>query len=369
MTTRNHIIPNSFQTPNFNVDVLMELLTGDEYKVLDFTVRHIFGWQQTIIERQNRISLTMYTDGYTTQNGVRFGGTGLSRTAIISITKELAKYRVLIKVGRANNDGTLWRVGEEPDIEGLRARSQEKKEDNRKRTTKARQAAAEVHEPQAGGLSDRLPDERDGWSVGQTTGGLSDRPEVVYGTDSNKPIETHETHLSSSGDEGASSTPTVERERDEIFNYVAEHVFGVDPHDVGSDGGRIGMIVAFLRASTDRFGRGKTRIEKLSAPARLDHVRTFVTDWLEGRVPADGSGKTFISAGTALPQDVEKFALHWKRWARYKARQASRRTAEQENRPPVDETPRMSAEEIDAIKAARKKAQRRGETDDGGSTL
>jgi hypothetical protein len=111
-------IPNSFQTPNAVVDDLMNLLTGSELKVLLFTIRHIFGWQDKIALNKAPISLSMYTDGYGD-----FAGVGLGRPTVVKALNALTEYQVLIKVGKPTNRGQVWSIGNNPDIEGLRTRN------------------------------------------------------------------------------------------------------------------------------------------------------------------------------------------------------------------------------------------------------
>lgn len=131
------VIPNSFQCPNTYVDEIMQYLTGDELKVLLFAIRHIFGWDDVIERKQNRISLTVFESGFVTKKGKVFAGTGLSRPAITTALRQLTKYRILLANGKANKDGTLWKVSSEPDVKGLIQRADERSKANQKRTEKA----------------------------------------------------------------------------------------------------------------------------------------------------------------------------------------------------------------------------------------
>lgn len=42
----NRIIPNAYQSPNFYVDDLLPLLTGEEWKCMSFVIRKTLGWQK-----------------------------------------------------------------------------------------------------------------------------------------------------------------------------------------------------------------------------------------------------------------------------------------------------------------------------------
>jgi hypothetical protein len=157
------IIPNTFQTPNAHVDDAMYLLTPEEYKVLNFAVRHIYGWQLHV----RAISLTMFVNGYPNKkSGGRFNGTGLSRGAVIKCLTELSKYKLLVPEGKPDAKGQAWTIGEDPDWQGLEARSADTLVIRRARTAAAREA----------GQSDRLVSGTNQQrSVGLTTTGQSDR--------------------------------------------------------------------------------------------------------------------------------------------------------------------------------------------------
>lgn len=120
------IIPNSYQTPNYLVDVLMRLLSGNEQKCLDVTCRKTFGWQK----RSDRISKSQLMEL-----------TGLSESTVDKCMAELVKYRVVIRVSESiHNKGVEWSVQTIDrliDLKGLQERTAKRSESNRKRTTKA----------------------------------------------------------------------------------------------------------------------------------------------------------------------------------------------------------------------------------------
>lgn len=101
-------IPNSFQVPNVYIDELMALLTPEEFKVLIFTVRHIFGWHDKLAVRRGHISLSVYVGGFSTSKGDTYGGTGLSRPTVVRCLDALAAYGILEKVGKPGKEGQMW---------------------------------------------------------------------------------------------------------------------------------------------------------------------------------------------------------------------------------------------------------------------
>lgn len=183
------ILLNSFQSPNSYVDTAMAMLTAEEYKCLSFAARHILGWQDKISKRRGFISLTMFENGFIDSKGRVFGGTGLTRTTIISATDELTRLLFLIKIGEPTEDGQEWELGDSPDFDGLLARYETRKAQRKLQTDKAREAKRAKREgglsnrPGAGGLLDRLEvvcSTYQRWFVQQTIAGLLDRLNQIH---------------------------------------------------------------------------------------------------------------------------------------------------------------------------------------------
>jgi hypothetical protein len=136
-------LPNTFQHPNWHVDQLMHLLTSDEFKVLSFIVRHTLGWQNERISRQRNISLTMFQGGFVTSESIHYGGTGLSHSSITQSLKNLVSFGLILEVHRDIAKGTLWELPAQAKIRWdlLRDRQNQKAQDSKRRTGKARAAS------------------------------------------------------------------------------------------------------------------------------------------------------------------------------------------------------------------------------------
>jgi hypothetical protein len=146
------IVPNSFQTPNAHVDDVMQYLTGDEFKVLNFATRHILGWQDSLKKKSHCISLTMFEHGFLTQDGRHFGGTGLSRPTIVKCLAQLVTYGLLVAIGDPGPDGQCYGLGESPDVAALQSRKAGKKSNARQKMAPVRArrqvaAAGQSHLP------------------------------------------------------------------------------------------------------------------------------------------------------------------------------------------------------------------------------
>lgn len=116
-------LPNTFQNPNVYVDRGMSYFTDPELRVMLFTVRHIFGWQDRIEARTARISLSMYEKGFVTKEGVRFGGCGLTRPSIVKALNSLVELGFLERLGDPTPQGQRWRIPtSEPDWQKLELR-------------------------------------------------------------------------------------------------------------------------------------------------------------------------------------------------------------------------------------------------------
>lgn len=150
------IIPNCFQTPNDHIDRAMHLLTPQEYVVLAYATRHILGWQDKIDDREGHISLSMFERGFTTAKGTVFAGCGLARAAIVKALEALTAYHLLEKMGKPDEKGQKWHIGDTVDWDGLEQRSAEQSESGKRRTSKANAAneAKKSGEIQQGGTSD-----------------------------------------------------------------------------------------------------------------------------------------------------------------------------------------------------------------------
>jgi len=140
----NKLIPNTFQHPNDYIDWLSYYLTPQEEKVLTKAIREILGWQDKIVERRARISLSVFVKGKVNRHGKQLClGCGLGISAVRKALSALNEYNILCKVGDPTEDGQQYYLQENWDAidhEGLKERKDGKKEQNRARTEAAREA-------------------------------------------------------------------------------------------------------------------------------------------------------------------------------------------------------------------------------------
>ncbi len=240
------LIPNSFQVPNLVVDELAGLLDPEEFLVVAYLCRRTFGFHK----RQDRISLSQFTDGTMALDGRRLDhGTGLGRATVRDRLASLKQFGIVRETApnNAQNEGAEYALQLDPakiDFPGLIQRRARETETRRHRTETARQtrhqpatssepsppsearaparalpapdraAASGAHPPQSAIAGAQPPQSAipnpqsaiDSRSVPQTgarlcdrpVGGLSDsmaprlsdRPEGVCGTDTQNPGET-----------------------------------------------------------------------------------------------------------------------------------------------------------------------------------
>ena len=142
------LIPCSFHRPNAYVDLFMPYLESDEWRVLSYAIRHIFGWDDRIEDRRRRMSISTFEHGVPS-----FPGCGLSRPAIVRVLGNLSKYGLMKKIGKPTSQGQLFELpvdSAEIDLEGLKQRLEEKKAKSTKRTQKARKTKKErANQPEA----------------------------------------------------------------------------------------------------------------------------------------------------------------------------------------------------------------------------
>jgi hypothetical protein len=134
-------IPNSFQTPNDYVDRFLHLLTPEEWKVLGYSIRRIFGFNKTA----DRISLSQYENGLKDKDGKQLDhGTGLSRPTIVRALRSLEEFGLQVEVepnDPRKNEGacfTLQLNADKVDVAGLEARAAESRQKGRERTQAGR---------------------------------------------------------------------------------------------------------------------------------------------------------------------------------------------------------------------------------------
>lgn len=142
------LIPNSYQTPNAYVDRFMFLLTPEEWKVLSYAARRIFGFQK----RQDRISQSQFTHGTISKaDGHQLDrGTGLSKPTVIKALNSLIAYHVMREVAKNDshlNHGALYELeldSDKIDIAGLIERANQANQQSRKQSAQGRKKAAEI---------------------------------------------------------------------------------------------------------------------------------------------------------------------------------------------------------------------------------
>jgi len=150
------IIPNSTPTPNFYYDQLEHLLTPDEWKVLTYAVRRIFGFEKNRDSTYATISLSTFENGVTYQNKetgevIRLSyGCGMSRPRISACLTAIVKFGIMRR-GRNTKDGRVWRLETDEtkiDFDGLWARFNAQQETAAQRVAKAAQASADKRRKQ-----------------------------------------------------------------------------------------------------------------------------------------------------------------------------------------------------------------------------
>lgn len=188
-------LPNSFSTPNAYCDEYMYLLTPEEWKVLSYAARRIFGFQK----RQDRISLSQFCTGTrSTETGdVLDNGTGLSKPAVMKALGTLAQYGLIVKLADNNartNEGDLWSLqldSAQVDQAGLLARRNQHRSSRAAATQPARRAAESKRRsiPLTGLACAEVVNGIDrGRSIALTGGGQWHLPGAVNGIDTQKTV-------------------------------------------------------------------------------------------------------------------------------------------------------------------------------------
>lgn len=109
-------IPNSYQVPNWYTDRYQGLLHPNEWAILTYAMRRIFGFQK----RSDRISLSQFSSGVQSKDGKKLDfGTGLSEATCRKYLRNLQEYNLIIEVEINNprkNEGALWSLQLDSDL-------------------------------------------------------------------------------------------------------------------------------------------------------------------------------------------------------------------------------------------------------------
>jgi hypothetical protein len=127
----------------------MHLLTSDEWKVLSYTMRRIFGFHKE--GHQDRISLTQYQTGTVSkETGAQLDhGTGLSRKTVVAVLAALCRFKLIECVAPNDprfDEGALYRLqidSAKVDIAALEERARTVRQTNESRVAAARQKSLE----------------------------------------------------------------------------------------------------------------------------------------------------------------------------------------------------------------------------------
>lgn len=147
--TSETFIPNSTQIPNDYVDKYMAFLTPEEWKVLTYAARRIFGFQK----RQDRISLTQFSEGISRKDGERLDyGTGLTLHSTRKAVDGLVAAGLLVQLEPAsmNHTPALYALQLEPErvrMDYLQNRREAKRAVNVARMNPARSARDTTEKP------------------------------------------------------------------------------------------------------------------------------------------------------------------------------------------------------------------------------
>lgn len=254
----NLVIPNSFQTPNAYVDIAMQYLTGDEFKVLMFAVRHIFGFQDRIEGRQHQMSLSMF------QHGTPWSaGTNLSKNTLRKVLKQLIAFNLLERIPiRDETDGGLYRICASPDWDAMKKRHEELDAKNRQRAVK-------MNAPAEGITSDVIPVEgitSDGNPAITSDGNPGITSDVIQTNPPSNPILKPKKSTASAA-RTKTSKPKAEKpdtdkservaKKDALFDEIVR-VFKYDPKRL---------------TKSERSSTAKVAWELLDAGYRPEHVR------------------------------------------------------------------------------------------------
>lgn len=261
----NDLKPNFFQTPNIYVDVLMPLLTPEEFMVLMFAVRRTLGFHK----RQDRISMSQFCTGTIKNGDAKDDGTGLSPNAVRNALRKLELYRILTKVDDNNpplNEGGMYEIqfsSKTIDWAGLEKRYEDWATANSKRAVKGAETRRR--------MNPLLYDEQ---------GGSSDEPPYL-GVEKN----VSEVDLGGSSDEGGGVHPMNIQKKEEIklIGIDQSSMHGDEPEPEPTQPQQVpdmhGMDVLSKNPSYRLLKEYGIRSDKVLAELAIVPVETIQAEW------------------------------------------------------------------------------------------
>jgi len=325
MTSR--FIPNSFTNPNAFVDEILPLIAPcnpNEAVILWYMIRQILGWQGESEQHGKPISLTEFCEG----TGKYHAGTGLSRGAATRALKGLSEFRIVRKVGYKQNMGTIWDLcyGEQIDIEGLKARLEDKKNKNKKRISNAREALDDAANEENPEMAVCGTDEQDlavcgtdyQQSVGQTViNTLSKDTNIMC--DAQTDVSIPESKTESESKPEAKATPHVfyatyyqrgDEKRRTWFDAVMLRILNLDPYkDVNAktNAWRVGKILKAIQPIYDEYQFAPTLLKNFMEWYEKECPGTTLLDdkkvatWLLKYLQRDDASTTQIVVDASTP--------------------------------------------------------------------
>lgn len=221
---KSEFIPNTYQKPNLYVDQYMAFLTANEWKVLDYAIRRIFGFNK----REDRISISQFCDGTKDKDGNHYDyGTGLSRGTVISILNALVEFGFLIIVSphdKKQNMAPKYSLqidSEKIDIEAIMERYETQKGADKKRAAIARKGIKSADQTDlVYGLDQGIPS-------------ITVRPDLVYGLDqtssNGQTYNIPKKHKETKNDSTAKAVSTQDENSDPLAGYFGSN--GIQPKE------------------------------------------------------------------------------------------------------------------------------------------
>ena len=341
----NSFIPNSFQTPNIVIDKFMPLLTGSQYIVLSYAMRHIIGWQDKIADRRGKISLSMFEHGYGD-----YPGCGLRRPAIVKALKGLQEIGLIKAIGKPTSKGQEWELIFDPDKinnEVLMNHKDARDVFNKARIRSANEArfAEQLVRPtnRETGSSHEPPT---GSSHEPPTGSSHEPPtgsshELNQTQDSNTVSKT-KTRSAKSG------TKARVDWHEDLYYQVMFLILGIDTRteqqkEKGSGQkekrytqSQASKITNWLKGSENvrTGGKGSPKVPPIDRPATTIELRQFNIDYRSGHI------KGLSRGGLTPPSNIEKFIRWFRVW-----RIAKQSTSVDYNQP-AKQTHELSPEKV-----------------------
>jgi len=273
---------NYSKLPHALIDALPQFKTHGELAVVLYILRHTWGFSE--FDTPKRISLGEFVKGRKRRDGTRLdSGCGMSLASVKRALKAAEEHGFIVSDTNASDPG---RIAKSYKLNMAHAQNEP--------TLVQDEHTPVQNEPP----STNTPVQNEPSYIERNLEKDTEEKKLLAPADADAPraapLEVDAAIY------GTPEKSKPERKRDELFDAVALHVFGIhDAQELSGEGGRIGAVTSWLKGKPPAKTAKARGVNQLKEPATPDEVLRF-RQWYVKK-----------NTGANVPKDIGKFAEHF----------------------------------------------------------